>query len=545
MRILTLAALLLITLVVAPVLARAEDPPAAPPAAKKGDEKKPDDEKKPGDEKGDDVRPTTPAAAPALASPTTAYRDLRMEVGKQPYPKRAEFLKASAQDSLQKWMEAGTLALGDELYSLAMLQQAAEQWESAAKSYAFVVASKDVTPSIALAAAKTEAELYADSKARDAIGAEAVGRALTRLLAHAATMSDEGQQRTRGSIETTVANVFESLERKQEAHDLRVSIAKRDPMLVGSVQRALVWGLLGKSHAMDGYANVRAEAEPVMAMLKQQQAKAVVLTQAKLDEAVAALKASAPDALDEQGNLKNKDGRTHTPLERAVNGAQLAGRSAKSLQTRLEGADKPFTMLGEPVPAWTLEHAFGETRALEDLKGKVVVLDFWATWCPWCIRSFPAIRDLLDELGAQGLVFVGVTASSSSVYAARYDLDDDLKDKAVPGERVQPAARLARGSQAPDGVTTFAPHAYKTKEIEVIGDFIKNHQMTWPVVMIDEDEPAPKYALGGWPHAIVLDRAGRVRYFKSGALLLDRKEAFLKFKKVLEDLLAEPAPKAD
>ena len=59
--------------------------------------------------------------------------------------------------------------------------------------------------------------------------------------------------------------------------------------------------------------------------------------------------------------------------------------------------------------------------------------------------------------------------------------------------------------------------------------------------MIDDEEPGPKYALTGWPHAVVLDRQGRVRYLKYGPLLRDKPKTLAAFKRVLEDLLAEPA----
>ena len=63
--------------------------------------------------------------------------------------------------------------------------------------------------------------------------------------------------------------------------------------------------------------------------------------------------------------------------------------------------------------------------------------------------------------------------------------------------------------------------------------------MSWDVVMIDAAEPGPKFALTGWPHAIVLDRKGRVRYFKRGALLTDKPEGIAKLRKVVDSLLAE------
>ena len=80
---------------------------------------------------------------------------------------------------------------------------------------------------------------------------------------------------------------------------------------------------------------------------------------------------------------------------------------------------------------------------------------------------------------------------------------------------------------------------YREAEKQALERFIANHEMTWPVVMIDKEEPGPKYALMGWPHAVVLDRQGRVRYFKSGALLRDKPEGIAAFRKVLDALLAE------
>jgi thiol-disulfide isomerase/thioredoxin len=158
------------------------------------------------------------------------------------------------------------------------------------------------------------------------------------------------------------------------------------------------------------------------------------------------------------------------------------------------------------------------------------MLDFWATWCGWCIKSFPALRDLVRDYADSDLALVGVTAHAGYVVPHRYDLDDDLKDRA--GSPPTPL-RLARGASEEQKA------AHQEKSLEVIGQFIRNHELTWDIVLIDEDEPSAKYALTGWPHAVVLDRQGRIRYFKSGALLRDRPEQVAKFRKILDALLAE------
>jgi len=50
----------------------------------------------------------------------------------------------------------------------------------------------------------------------------------------------------------------------------------------------------------------------------------------------------------------------------------------------------------------------GEEASLEDLRGKVVVLDFWATWCGPCMAAIPKNVDLVDRYGDEGLAFIGV-----------------------------------------------------------------------------------------------------------------------------------------
>ena len=54
-------------------------------------------------------------------------------------------------------------------------------------------------------------------------------------------------------------------------------------------------------------------------------------------------------------------------------------------------------MINMPAPKFTLANLNGETVSLDKLKGKVVVIDYWATWCGPCIASFPGMQKAVDK----------------------------------------------------------------------------------------------------------------------------------------------------
>jgi peroxiredoxin len=60
------------------------------------------------------------------------------------------------------------------------------------------------------------------------------------------------------------------------------------------------------------------------------------------------------------------------------------------------------------APGFTLPDLNGKTVSLADFKGKVVVLDFWATWCPPCRMEIPDFVKLQTEYGSKGVQIVGI-----------------------------------------------------------------------------------------------------------------------------------------
>ena len=66
-------------------------------------------------------------------------------------------------------------------------------------------------------------------------------------------------------------------------------------------------------------------------------------------------------------------------------------------------------LIGTPAPAWRdLEWLQGGPLALEDLRGRTVLLRFWLVGCPYCRTSAPALVGLQEEYGDRGLVVVGI-----------------------------------------------------------------------------------------------------------------------------------------
>lgn len=110
----------------------------------------------------------------------------------------------------------------------------------------------------------------------------------------------------------------------------------------------------------------------------------------------------------------------------------LCAVTSASLSPLAHAEDLPplthaLTPISQPYPAPSLKLADldGKTHDLTTLKGKVVVVNFWATWCPPCRREMPSLERLRQRLGAQGLevVAVDVGEDADTVFSFTGQLD--------------------------------------------------------------------------------------------------------------------------
>lgn len=100
-------------------------------------------------------------------------------------------------------------------------------------------------------------------------------------------------------------------------------------------------------------------------------------------------------------------------------GPRLA--AALTLAVLCLGAPARAVQVGEPAPPFALPELGGvETVALEDLSGKVVLLDFWASWCAPCREALPFYSDLHRDLSDRGLVVLAVNVDEHVEDAHRF-----------------------------------------------------------------------------------------------------------------------------
>jgi len=84
-------------------------------------------------------------------------------------------------------------------------------------------------------------------------------------------------------------------------------------------------------------------------------------------------------------------------------GLLQAEQPSPELSYLLNRLETPVT-----APDFSLDDIDGEQRSLRDYRGKVIMLNFWATWCPPCRREIPSMESIYQDMGDKGFVVLGV-----------------------------------------------------------------------------------------------------------------------------------------
>jgi peroxiredoxin len=137
------------------------------------------------------------------------------------------------------------------------------------------------------------------------------------------------------------------------------------------------------------------------------------------------------------------------------------------------------------APDFELARAQGGRTSLAEQRGRVVLLNFWATWCEPCRAELPALQALQRDLATEGLAVVAVSIDAG------------------PSEAV---ARFASG-----------------------------RGLAFAVLLDPREEVARRYGVGAYPTSIVIDRRGAIVYRAPGAYAWDAPESVAWFRALLRE----------
>lgn len=105
-------------------------------------------------------------------------------------------------------------------------------------------------------------------------------------------------------------------------------------------------------------------------------------------------------------------------------GLDVDSLSAAELEADSEAVGLSAAIVDTPAPHFALLTLEGDTLSMPDLKGQVVVINFWATWCAPCRVEIPELIEMQDEMADDGVRFVGIALEAEAVDAVRAYADD-------------------------------------------------------------------------------------------------------------------------
>jgi peroxiredoxin len=164
-----------------------------------------------------------------------------------------------------------------------------------------------------------------------------------------------------------------------------------------------------------------------------------------------------------------------------MSSAALSACGGEVAGAQTGGVGAQHELIGRPAPTFAVDSVNGKGKIdLTKYKGKVVLVDFWATWCEPCKKSFPKLQDLNVKLKASGLVIVGISQDDEGeglvefgkTYGAEFPLGWD-KDKNV-AKKFKPPSMPTSFVVDKQGVVRFAHMGYHDGDEEAVEKEIKS-----------------------------------------------------------------------
>lgn len=186
----------------------------------------------------------------------------------------------------------------------------------------------------------------------------------------------------------------------------------------------------------------------------------------------------------------------------------MLGRMKTSIETEIKRAE----LIGKPAKDWGdfADHNYlvgMNQKSLAELKGKVVLIDFWAVWCGPCIATFPHLKEWHEKYTDKGFVIVGSTRFYN------YDWNDQTGKAARSQEEVS-----------------------VEKELAMLEKFRESYGLHHGFLVTSKEEDYGKsFMVSGIPQAVLLDKEGKIQMIRVGSGEQNAKD----LEKKIEELLAQ------